>query len=317
MSRRRWLGWVAGFALVATACGGAPATLATIDGIDIERSRFEALHPDEYELVADEVASSLLLLMIHDVFIAAAEQDLGVSVDPESAAAAFDARTRVARSLGDLDAVLAKRGVTPARVQLEADLDALRDAVGPLLVRQEAPGFDLDAAYRNYLLNEAYVCVRQIRLAGTENVELIIDRANAGESFGDLARQYSTDPLAQREEGMSGAGGDMGCSFPNSFGAGLAQAALDTDVPVGEAFGPVIGPTGLHIMVVYEREIPELGAVRRDVVESAVATQGEQVFNEWAIDVLKNAEVTIDAAYGGWGPLPGTNGIPTVIPVEE
>lgn len=316
MSRRRALRLLAVLALVASACSSAPSTVATIDGIEIERARFESLHPEGYEPVPDETASSLLLIMIHDVFLATAEEDLGVVVDPEAAAVAFENRTRVARSIGDVDTLLANRGVTQARVQLEADLDALRDALGPVLVRREAPGFDIEAAYRDYLLNEARVCVRQIRLDDTADVALIIERANAGEVFADLAREYSTDPLAQREEGLSGAGGDMGCSFPNSFGIGLAQASLNTEVPVGEAFGPVLGATGVHIMVVYEREIPDLSEVRAEVVESAIEAQSSEVFNQWAIDVLKNAEVTIDAAYGEWGPLPETNGIPTVIPVE-
>ena len=300
--------------LVAAACSSPPDTVATINGVEIARERLESLHPDGYELVADETASSILLLLIHEAFYRSAEQELGLSVPESDREAAFAGRTQAARGIGDIDEVLANRGVTADRVQLEADLDALQAVVGPHLVRQEADGFDLGAAYEDYVKTQGRVCVRQILLGDTENLEDIIDRANGGESFADLAREFSIDNLAQRPEGESGAGGDMGCSFPDSFGLGLSDAAIDETVAVGEAFGPVISDRGLHVMVVYERELPELEAVRSEVVESAVDSQGVEVFRLWAVGVLESADVTIHESYGDWGAAEGTNGIPTVLP---
>ncbi len=303
--------------VVGVACSSPPDTVATIDGIHIERHRLEALHPAEYELVPDETASSLLLLMIHDVFIAAAEADLGITVPRELADSAFAARTQSAGNIGELDAVLANRGETVRRVRLEADLDALRELVGPALVRREVDGFDIDAAYESYLLEEAHVCVRQIQLDSTADIGMIIERANGGESFSALAREFSTDRLAQRPEGESGAGGDMGCSYPNAFGLGLAQAALDTAIPVGEAFGPVIGSRGLHVMVVYEREIANLADVRQAVIAAAEGVQGPDLFIQWGLEILRQADVSIHENYGTWEPAPGTNGVPTVVPPEQ
>lgn len=304
-------------ALFGAACSSPPETIATIDGIDIARERFEAMHPDGADLVADERASTLLLLLIHDAFIASAERELGIILDEAVAAEALEVRTRSAEALGSVDEVLANRSVTLDRVRLEADLDALRAQVGPELVRMEAEGFNLDAAYGDYLKAEAHVCVNQILLAETVHLIEIIERINGGEPFGDLAREFSQDSLAQRPDGESGAGGDMGCSFPNSFGFAIAEAVLDEEIPVGEAFGPVISDRGLHVLQIYERELPALDDVRADVVESAVDAQAEAVFNAWAIGVLQRAEVTIHEDWGSWGPREGTNGIPTVIPVGE
>ena len=313
--RARLIVAAAALSLVGVACSSAPDIIATIDGIDIERDRFEALHPEGYELVPDQTASTLLLIMIHDAFYQAAE-DMGVSISDADLDAAFADRTQPAVAVGTLDEVLANRGVTSERVRLESDLDALRSVLGPQLVRDEAEGFDLDAAYEDYLKVEARVCVRHILLGDTTNLEDIVNRANGGEAFDALAREFSIDNLAQRPEGESGAGGDLGCSFPNSFGLGLADAALDVSVPVGEAFGPVISDRGLHVMVVYEREIPELSDVRADVVEGAVGSQAEDVFRTWAIGVLEAAEVDIHEDYGSWAPAEGTNGVPTVRPPE-
>jgi parvulin-like peptidyl-prolyl isomerase len=302
--------------LFSAACSSLPGTVATVNGTEIERERFEALHPEDYELVPDETASSLLLVTIHELFYRAAEEDLGLSISAEDRESAFTNRTQPARGIGDVDEVLANRGVTAERVRLEADLDALQSVVGPHLVRAEADGFDIDAAYESYLKAEGYVCVQQMLLGDTANLEDIVDRVNGGESFGALAREFSLDNLAQRPDGESGAGGDMGCSFPNSFGLGLADAAIDESIPVGEAFGPIISDRGLHVMVVYERELPALSNVRGEVVEAAVDTQAIDVFRTWAVSVLESADVTIHEAYGSWGPAEGTNGVPTVIPAD-
>jgi len=304
-------------ALVGAACASENNTIASIDGIEMARDRFEMMHPNVDDLVAEERASTLLLMMIHDLFIANAASQLGIELDEEAAADAFAARTPAASVVGSLEAVLANRGVTPDRVQLEADLDALSGPVGRELVRREAPGFDLEAAYESFLLDQAYVCVRQILLAQTADIDVIVERLDAGEAFDTLAREFSRDPLAQRPEGESGGGGDMGCSYPNAFGLGISEASLDLDIAVGEPFGPVFSDTGFHLMMVYEREIPDLDAVRAEVVAAAEETQGPTLFTAWAVELLKQAEVTIDAAWGSWGPRDGTNGIPTVIPTGE
>jgi parvulin-like peptidyl-prolyl isomerase len=317
MSVKRLAAAVLALALVAAACSSPPDILATIDGIDITRARFEAMHPDGTELAADEQASTLLLLMIHDAFFAAAESELGITPDAAALDDAFAARTESAVSLGDVDEILANRGVTRERVKLESDLDALRLAVGPALVLAEADGFDLDLAYEEFLKDEARVCVKHILLFDTENIESILDRISDGEPFEEVARELSEDNLAQRPAGESGAGGDMGCSYPNSFNLAIASAAIDLDIPVGEVFGPVLSDQGLHVLQVYERELPELADVRAQVIESAVDDQSEAVFTIWAIGVLQRARVTIDDGYGRWGPREGTNGIPTVIPPGE
>lgn len=313
----RWSTRLVALALVLAACGGGPGTIATVNGAEITRADLEDLHPDLSALTDREVSASLLLLIIHESFVSTAADELGLVASDTAVQDAFAVRTQSAQAVGDLEAVLANRRITVDRVRLESELDALREIVGPALVRNEAPGFDLDAAYDAYVQANGTACVRQILLTSTVEVEDIVDRANGGESFDSLAREFSQDNLAQRPEGESGAGGDMGCGAPQSFGLGLAEASVDEDIPVGEAFGPVISDRGLHVVVVYEREIPELESVRSAAVEAAIPEQSTQVFTRWGADVLRTADVTIDAAYGVWEAVDGTDGIPTVAPSGE
>jgi hypothetical protein len=310
--KRRFLFGLVALGLAAASCGGSAAPIATINGIEIERERFDDLHSDVEALVPEERASSLLLLMIHEAFLSSAEAEFGVVPDPVEVEAAFTARTDSALTLGPLEAVLANRGITTDRVQLEAELDVLRDTLGPELVRREYPGFDLDAAYQAYLIAEAEVCLRQITLSRPDDFDVIQDRLASGESFEDVARDLSADPLASRPVGESGSGGDMGCAAPSSFGPGLDQATLEA--PLNEPYGPVVSGIGVHLAVVYDRTAPELESVRDDVMELATTSQGPQLFNRWAVGVLDTAEVTIIEEFGTWGPREGTDGIPTVIP---
>ena len=297
--------------LLVAACGGA-GPVATINGIDIDEERLAELRPADAEPVADDIARDLLLVILHDVLVDAALSELGVSATESASEAAFEQRTRSAAAMGPLDAVLANRGVTTQRVRLEADLDALRDVVGPELVRSEAAGFDIDAAYEDFLLREGEVCVRQIELASREDYDVAVDRLDGGEPFADVAMDMSTDPLVGAGEAR--AGGDLGCAPPRGLPLGLSARSLEATI--GVPFGPVDLLAGSYLVVVYDRTLPELDSVRDRVREGAVGEQGEAVFQEWAFEVLRTAEVTIDPGYGTWGPREGTGGVPTVIPTR-
>lgn len=86
------------------------------------------------------------------------------------------------------------------------------------------------------------------------------------------------------------------------------------EAAVGEYVGPVFSSVGTHLIEVYERTAPELDEVRAEVLEVGIETQGDGLFNTWATGVLQAADVTIEETFGTWGPLPETNGVPTVIP---
>ena len=306
--RRRVLIAVA-LALVAVSCAD-PGPVATINGIEIDGARLESLRPEGAQPVAEQVAGDLLLLLLHDGFADAALDEFGVAVTTEQAEAAFEARTRSAAALGPLDDVLANRGVTRERVRLEAGLDALRELVAAELIRAEAAGFDVDAAYREYVIRAGEVCVQAIALAAAANYEAAESRLLAGEPFAAVAEELSLDPLVG--PGEARAGGDLGCSVPFALPVELHSVSLDA--PIGEPIGPVAIAGGPHLVLVYRRDIPELESVRGEVREAAVAEQGEAVFRAWAFDVLVRADVTIDPDYGSWGPRPGTGDVPTVIP---
>jgi parvulin-like peptidyl-prolyl isomerase len=92
------------------------------------------------------------------------------------------------------------------------------------------------------------------------------DRVIRGESFEDVARQYSNDP------GTAAEGGDLGWVKRNELFGSLDSAVFA--LQPGEISGVVESVYGLHVIRVEERETPTLDQVRPDV---RVAIQQQRV----------------------------------------
>ena len=299
-------------ALLGAACSTDANPVVTIDDVSIAEADFAALHVETDDLDADELAGSTLLLVLHHAFTLHAREDLGVEPDRAVVDQRFAERTVGFEARGDIDEQLALRNLTQERVQLEAELDALQEAVTDHLVRTEAPGFDLAGAYDAYLLDEAEVCVMQIQIADASHIDGVLERLAAGESFDEVARDVSIDSFVDREPGLSGAGGDFGCSAPGSLAPGLGQAAITA--PLDQPVAPVVSGVGVHVLWVYGRTVPLIEDVKPAVLEHAVPLQGQEMFRLWAVDVLQSIEVEVDEAYGRWAMLPETDPVRTVVP---
>lgn len=298
------------FAALAVSCSdGASSTL--VDGVEITAEDVAALHVDFDDLDDDERAGSLLLLILREAFSTAALGDLGIAVDEAAINTAEQERLESFDSRGGADVVLGATNQTLDRVRIESELDAIRSSVEGALVRNESPGFDLDQAYESYLMVEAEVCIRLIAVESQADFDAALARLDSGEDFGDVAREVSVDPFAQRDEG-SGAGGDFGCSAPDSLVTEFGSEVLDA--PLNVPSGPVLSGPALYLFEVYDRTTPNLVDVREEVVEFAVGEQGPDLFRQWAIEVLQAVDVVVASEFGQWGMLPETDPVPTVVP---
>jgi peptidyl-prolyl cis-trans isomerase SurA len=79
-----------------------------------------------------------------------------------------------------------------------------------------------------------------------EQAQKLLERAQAGEDFAKLAKQYSDDPATRAE------GGDLG-----TFGKDILPKAIEEMVfsmRVGEIRGPVRADRGFHVMKLIERK---------------------------------------------------------------
>lgn len=273
-------------------------TVATVDGTDIDRSALDELHPDGADVDAHERASSMLLLILHELLPTAARHEFDVSIADGQRDAAFAARTS---GLGpDVDATLRERGVTRDRVRLEADLDALRDELEPVLVREEAPGYDFDAAYRTFLSVNSRVCVSALQVTDDARLSAIEALVDAG---ADL--EAVEDAHADQVERI-----EVDCGSPRQLPPGLASVALDGDT--GDTH-VVRTDGGAYVATVDSRDAPRADDVLDEVRAVAVETQGPELFDTWAAEVIRSAEVDLDRSVGRWAATDGTGGVPTVV----
>jgi hypothetical protein len=286
--------------LLLSACTSTPGVVATVDGVEVSAEELSVLNAAGDSTVVEERASSLYLLVLHRLLTAAAQADFQYAVPEVELTEAFDNRTR---GLGEnIDAVLRERGVTRDRIMLEAELDVIRGELEEKLVRSDDHGFDFDEAYRGFLSVNSRVCMVVLNLADAELVPDIQARVDAGEDLDAIFEVYA-DRTARL---------DMGCASPIDHGQALAPVALDGEV--GVSYARPAGDGAIFVAKVTERDAPSADSVREEVLIYGVESQGPELFNAWAVEILMNADVDVAAEIGTWGPGPDTGDVPTIVP---
>ncbi len=285
--------------VLVTSCG-VGGQVAVVDGVPIESSVLDEMHPASSGVDAEKQAASLFLIILHQLVVDHASEEFGVVATEEEINAAFQARTTGLG--GDVSGALAERGETPARVRLEAELDVLRKRMEAEIVRSGDPGVDLDRAYRDFLAVNSRVCLVVLTLADADLTEEVERRAEAGEDLDDIFGAFP-DRTARI---------DMGCRSPLDHGMELAPVALDGDVGRSYAFRPEAG--GVYLAKVTERDAPDREEVADEILHFAIDRQGPGLFDRWASDLLRNASVEVSGAVGRWEPVPESGDIPTVVP---
>lgn len=288
-------------ALVMCTVAGCGSTVATVEGTAIERSDLDRLHPQGAEIDDAEQAADLLLLILHQLLPAAARREFGVRITADERRAAFADRAGDPPNGSDTDTAPRSRTTTRDRVLLESDLDVIRHELETLLIRSEASGFDFDAAYRTFLSVNSRVCLSALQVSDATAVDDIGDLVDSG---ADVARVEDVFPDAVARV-------DVDCASPTQLGPGLSSLALDGDV--GETH-VVSTDQGLFVAAVDRRDAPPPDEVRDEVRTVAVETQGPDLFNAWAADVIRGADVEIVRSVGRWEPTEQTRGVPTVVP---
>jgi hypothetical protein len=127
-------------------------------------------------------------------------------------------------------------------------------------------------------------CVRHILVETAEEAEAVFTRLDAGEEFGAIAMEVSTDP------GSGAEGGVLGCQPLTQWVPEFANALAELEV--GERSGAVQSDFGFHIIE------------RIDTIEEWVGTAEieakDRALQEWAMLTLPTAEVEIDERIGTW-----------------
>lgn len=151
------------------------------------------------------------------------------------------------------------------------------------LYQEELPGVRVRA--RHILLHYPDQATDEQRDSVRELALSLKERAESGESFAALAREYSDD------RGTAEEGGDLGWFERGNMVPPFEEAALATEP--GEISDPVESPYGLHVIQVNDREIPRFEEIRREFRARVVNERVAAAESAYVAGVEEPAGVTV------------------------
>jgi len=287
-------------AVVLAACGsGSNAVAATVDGREITVSDVEALFETDGEAVTKEQFAQFLGLQIQwDVIFAAAEEDYGVTATDEEIAAEADSLMAEVLQEGETrEQFLADRGITEAFLTNVAHQRVLDDGISAQLEADvpEPTTEEIDTERAVATASLTTACVSHILVETEEEAQDVLDRLAAGEDFGDLAMEVSTDT------GSGANGGDLSCASPSTYVDPFRDAVMVA--PVGEVYEqPVESEFGFHVILVTERDEPDEADLPTDEELMASITDEAVLaaLEDWFLGALETADVSVGEEYGTW-----------------
>ena len=299
---------VLGVVILAACGGGSDTVAATVDGQDVTVGQVEALiESDGATIAKDQFAQFLGFQIQWHVINDAAEADYGITVTDDEVATEADRIVEEAAAEGQSrDEFLAERGVTEDFLSAIAR-QGLIDAQIREILREDAPeptNEDLESQLNAAKAPLTNACVSHILVTTEEEANDVLARLEAGEEFGELAMELSSDTGSAENNGV------LPCGTLETYVEPFRDAALIA--PIGEVYEtPVESQFGWHVVMVTDREdVAEADLPTSD--ELADAARDESILSKlqtWFLGAVEDAEVTVDEAYGTWQANP-----PQVVP---
>lgn len=283
----RTLTFILAFALVAGACSsGSGAQVALIGDTVITEGDLADLYDTDSLTIDAGLRTTLFGLIAKVVLIDALRAEFGEEIDEAEVDGVHQAMVDQMEAEGlDPAAYLGVPGAGPEMLRHNAEVAVLREAVQRNLTS--------DPALAAMILEDptaiTTVCVSHILVTTIEDAQAALDRLEAGEDFGALADEISTDTSPQ---------GDLGCRLANRYVAEFAVATLEA--PVGEPVGPSQSQFGYHILLVRERTTATPEEVAANPRDYMAPPEVNDLWTQWLTEQLQDAVVELDPKYGSW-----------------
>ena len=298
---KRLLLLIAALGLVLAACGGSSSTAATVGGTDIAVDDVDALFYEVEEEFTDvEFAGYLSTLIQWTAIEQRADNELGFEATDDAIAAEVDSILLETGYAGDLETFMSEQNVSEDGLEQYATQLLIEDAVSDALIGSVVM-LTLDDAQTEIDANPleyTQVCASHILVETEEEVQAVEARLDAGEEFSVVATEVSTDT------GSGANGGSLGCASPASYVPEFAEATMTA--PIGEVTEPVESQFGFHLIVVDDRTEATAEEVQSIMGDRALFDAVDQ----WLLDSITNAEVTVVEQYGTWETDPSPQVIP-------
>ena len=287
------------FALTISACGGSGAVAASVDGSEITVGQVNSLIDANGETISKAQFAQFLSYQIQwAVIFPAAETDYGItSTDEEVAAEADRIFEEVAADGQTREDFLSERGVTEEFLRNIARQGILDIEIREILKGEVADPTteEIEAVREEAELGLTTACVSHILVETQEEAEQVLERLDAGEEFGALATELSTDTGSAANNGI------LPCAAPNEYVEPFRDAVMAATV--GEVVtAPVESEFGFHVILVTDLQEPaaEDFPTEEELADSVRDAAVIEELETWFLGALEAAEVTVEEDYGTW-----------------
>lgn len=286
-------------ALLLSACGGAGgASVAATVGdteitvADVRAFPFEAGSSIDSNLFAQYLGA---LIQWEIVEAAAADQYEVAPTDEETEAELQLVLTEQAGGLS-LAEVAEQQQVSEGTIRQLVRIGLIQRRVAERLAEEveEPAANDVAAGIEEARAGLTEVCVRHLLVATEEEALVAKARLEGGEDFATVAGEVSTDPSAAEN------GGDLGCALAQGYVDEFRDAAVTAEIDAISE--PVASQFGVHVLQVYDRteaaeaDLPTEDEIRQSLIEEAGTSQ----LQDWLLESVEAADVTVDEEFGTW-----------------
>lgn len=297
-------------AVILAACGGGSSQLAaTVDSAEVTVSDVEELIQTEEGAIEKDQFAQFLSFQIQWLIInAAAEADYGITTSEDEVSAEADRIFEDASADGQSrEDFLAERGISEKFLENIARQALLDNQIREILAEdvEDATDEEIEAELNVAKAPLTNACVSHILVPTEEEANDVFDRLDAGEEFGVIAQEVSTDTGSGENNGI------LPCGTLDQYVAPFRDAALVA--PVGEVYDTAVeSQFGWHVILVTDREdadpelLPSDEALADAVQDAKVLTALE----EWFLGSVNEADVTVEEEFGTWQTTPGPQVVP-------
>lgn len=253
-----WIGAVF-FILVLTACSGQDGEIvAKVNGDVITKDEF-------FQEMYNSGGKQLLDRMIDQKLIQQAAKEKGVTVSDGQVQEKLDEMKEQFGGEASFQMYMAQFGITEDVLKQDIRNQLLVEGIlGPEIEISEEEMKTFFEENKDYLDEPEQVRARHILVETEEEAKEVLAKLEQGESFEELARQYSND------EGTKANGGDLGY-----FGRGVMVTEFEEvafSLKPGDTSQPVKTQYGYHIIKVEDRKQakPAVFEEKKDEIEAAL-----------------------------------------------
>ncbi len=232
-----------------------------------------------------DLTRQYLTFLIHQQVVREYAEARGIGVTEQEVDALLEQRIAQLGGRAAFDRQLRRSGTSEEEVRQLFEEELLRDRVADAVAAERLSEDSLRQAYDQRLPEFSQIQVAHILVASPEAAARIARQATP-ENFADLARRFSRDPGSARN------GGALGTQRAADLVEPFARAALR--IPIGGIGGPVQTDFGFHVIYVKGRQVAPFEEVRPQLVEELRG----QVFTEWLVERIRDAEIRVNPRYG-------------------